>query len=228
MEIHHTKTSLRLLRFARNDEIVASKNPSMLPKPVRALIGELMKLPTIGPRTAARLSYWLLRQPKDLRTDLAAAIATLDEDVYRCPTCFLPSDETGGNARCAICGDSRRNQGIIAVVEKETDAIAIEKTKRFKGVYHVLGGLVSATDRETNRQVRVRELVERIRSAGNVSEVILAINPTTEGDLTARYLERELGSLHIPVTRLGRGLPKGGDLEYADEETLSAALAGRK
>lgn len=187
-----------------------------------------MKLPTIGPRTAARLSYWLLRQPTELRADLAAAIAKLDEDVYRCPKCFLPSDEISGQERCAVCDDPRRDAALIAVVEKETDAIAVEKTKRFKGVYHVLGGLVSATNRETNRQVRVRELVERIRRAGNIREVILAINPTTEGDLTALYVEKQLGSLHIPVTRLGRGLPKGGDLEYADEETLSAALAGRK
>ncbi|MBI2624458.1 recombination protein RecR [Candidatus Parcubacteria bacterium] len=198
----------------------------MLPKPVRALISELMRLPTIGPRTAARLSYWLLREPKEVRLGLARALEGLDADVYRCPKCFLPSDETGKG--CAVCDDPKRDAALIAVVEKETDAIAIEKTKRFKGVYHVLGGLVSATDRETNRQVRVRELVERIHRAGNVIEVILAINPTTEGDLTALYLEKQLGSLHIPVTRLGRGLPKGGDLEYADEETLSAALAGRK
>ena len=185
-----------------------------------------MKLPTIGPRTAARLSYWLLRQPKELRTELAEAISRLDADGYRCPKCFLPSDETGKG--CAVCDDPRRDASLIAVVEKETDAIALEKTRQFKGVYHVLGGLVSATNRETNRQVRVRELVERIRRAGNIREVILAINPTTEGDLTALYVEKQLGPLHIPVTRLGRGLPKGGDLEYADEETLSAALAGRK
>lgn len=199
----------------------------MLPKPVRTLIGELMKLPTIGPRTAARLAYWLLRQPKELRVGLSEALQKLDGDVYRCPKCFLPSD-ADPKERCSICDDPKRDTTLIAVVEKETDAIAIEKTRRFKGVYHVLGGLVSATNRETNRQVRVRELVERIRRAGNIREVILAINPTTEGDLTALFLEKHLGSLHISVTRLGRGLPKGGDLEYADEETLSAALAGRK
>lgn len=198
----------------------------MLPKPVRVLISELMKLPTIGPRTAARLSYWLLRQPKELRVGLAAAIVKLDEDVYRCPQCFLPSDETGKG--CAVCDDPRRDTALIAVVEKETDAIALEKTKQFKGVYHVLGGLLQAGDRETNRRVRVHELLERIKKGKNVREIILAINPTTEGDLTALYLEKQLGSLHIPVTRLGRGLPKGGDLEYADEETLSAALASRR
>ncbi len=199
----------------------------MLPKPVRALIGELMKLPAIGPRTAARLAYWLLRQPKELRVGLSEALQKLDGDVYRCPTCFLPSD-ADTKERCSICDDPKRDATLIAVVEKETDAIAVEKTRRFKGVYHVLGGLVSATNRETNRQVRVRELVERIRRAGTVREVILAINPTTEGDLTALYVEKQLGPLHVSVTRLGRGLPKGADLEYADEETLSAALAGRK
>ncbi|MBI3304979.1 recombination protein RecR [Candidatus Parcubacteria bacterium] len=198
----------------------------MLPKPVRILISELMKLPTIGPRTAARLSYWLLRQPTELRASLAEAIAKLDAEVYRCPKCFLPSDETGKG--CSVCDDPRRDQGLIAAVEKETDAIAIEKTKKFRGVYHVLGGLLAAGDREANRRVRINELLDRIRKGKDVREVVLAFNPTTEGDLTALYLERQLGSLHIPVTRLGRGLPKGGDLEYADEETLSAALAGRR
>ena len=194
-----------------------------LVEPVARLIEELNKLPTIGPKTAQRLTFFLLRAPEDQARSLARALVDLKERVTFCSICFNITEDDP----CAICLDRERDRGLICVVEEPLDALALERTRVFKGLYHVLHGVISPVDGIGPEDLKVRELLLRVRD-GSVREVVLATNPNLEGEVTAMHLQRLLAPAGIRVTRLARGLPVGGDLEYADEVTLTRAIEGRR
>ena len=193
------------------------------PKPIGRLVEALTRLPGIGPKTASRLAYYLLRAGREDAVALANALMALHEHTVLCSICCNISEADP----CAICTDATREQGVICVVEEPLDLIAIENTGRYKGLYHVLHGHISPMERIGPDELHMKELVKRLQD-GLVSEVIIATNPTLEGDATAMYLARLVAPLQVPVTRLALGLPRGGDLEYADRVTLAEALAGRK
>lgn len=190
--------------------------------PVQALINEFSKLPTVGPKTAARLVFYLLNRPRHEAQSLAEAILAVKDKVRFCSICFSLTEHDP----CGICSDERRDAKIICVVAEAKDIYAIERAGVFKGRYHVLGGLISPMNGIGVEQLRVKELVQRIGDE-DPSEVILATNPNAEGEATAIYLSRLLRPLSLPVTRLAYGLPIGGDLDYVDEITLGKALEGR-
>lgn len=190
--------------------------------PVAALINEFSKLPTVGPKTAARLVFYLLNRPRHEAQTLAEAIVAVKDRVRFCSVCYsLTEDEP-----CALCTDERRDALTICVVAEAKDVYAIERTGAFKGRYHVLGGLISPMDGIGPAQLHVKELIERI-GREEPREIILATNPNAEGEATALYLSRLINPLGAIVTRLAYGLPIGGDLDYADEITLAKALEGR-
>ena len=193
--------------------------------PVQALINEFSKLPTVGPKTAARLVFYLLNRPRNEAQSLAEAILAVKDRVRLCSTCFSITDTE--EDPCAICGDERRDAGMVCVVAEAKDIFALERTSAFKGRYHVLGGLISPMDGIGPAQLRVKELVDRI-AAEQPREIIIATNPNAEGEATALYLSRLLTPLGVSVTRLAYGLPIGGDLDYADEVTLAKAIEGRR
>jgi recombination protein RecR len=190
--------------------------------PVAALINEFSKLPTIGPKTAARLVFYLLNRPRHESQSLAEAILAVKDHVRFCSVCFSLTEIDP----CAICGDERRDARTICVVAEAKDVYAVERTGAFKGRYHVLGGLISPIDGIGPAQLRVKELVERI-GREEPHEIILATNPNAEGEATALYLSRLIAPIGVTVTRLAYGLPIGGDLDYADEITLAKAFEGR-
>ena len=197
---------------------------------VTALIEEFAKLPGIGPKTAQRLTYFVLRSPADQARRLAEAIIRVKEQVVQCSICFNITEDDP----CPICANPERERDVICVVEEPLDVLALEKTGVFKGLYHVLHGALSPIEGIGPRDLRIDELVARVRAkqgapeSERVREVILATNPNYEGDYTAAYIAPLLGRPDLTVTRLARGLPIGGDLEYADEGTLSRALEGRR
>lgn len=193
---------------------------------VRKLIDLFSRFPTVGPRTAARFVFYLLSLPKEEIENLVSAVSELKNNVKICKSCFNPFEQEG--TLCEICSNLSRDRTLLCVVEKETDLATIEKTKRYKGLYFILGGTVSTLKKADIEKLRIKELEERIKNNPEIQEIIIAINPTTEGEATALYLERTLKSLNKKITRLGRGLPVGAELEYADEETLRAAFEGRK
>lgn len=195
---------------------------SVTAKPITRVVDELSRLPGIGPKTAQRLTYFLLRSPADQAEGLAEAILELKRNVVLCSQCLNITDRSP----CDICTDPAREEVRICVVEEPLDVVAIERTGMFKGNYHVLHGAISPIEGIGPDDLKIRELLARVQGGG-VEEVILATNPNLEGDATAMYLTRLLQPLGITVTRLARGLPVGGDLEYADEMTLGNALAGR-
>jgi recombination protein RecR len=193
--------------------------------PVARLIDELGRLPGVGRKTAQRLAYHVLRAPADEAQALAAALVAVKEQVAYCSTCCNITDI--GVDPCAICADSRRDPARICVVEEPLDVLAIERTGEFRGRYHVLHGAISPIDGIGPERIRARELIARV-AEGGVAEVILATNPNLEGEATAMYLA-DLLEPHVPaVTRIARGLPVGGDLEYADDVTLIRSLQGRR
>jgi recombination protein RecR len=196
---------------------------------VTALIEELAKLPGIGPKTAQRLTFYILRSPAEQARRLAEAITQVKESIIQCSTCYNLTETDP----CPICANSQRDRNVICVVEEPLDVLAIEKTGAFKGLYHVLHGALSPIEGIGPRDLRIDELVARTRGHGRdaeepVNEVILATNPNYEGDYTAAYIAPLIARPDLKVTRLARGLPIGGDLEYADEGTLSRALEGRR
>ncbi len=192
-------------------------------EPVARLIEELTKLPTVGPKTAQRLAFYLLRAPADQARDLARAIVDVKERIIFCSTCFNITEEDP----CALCRASERDRSTLCVVEEPLDVLALERTRSFKGLYHVLHGAISPVDGIGPDELRIRELLARLRD-GSIREVVLATNPNLEGEVTAMHIQRLVAPLGIRVTRLARGLPVGGDLEYADEVTLTRALEGRR
>lgn len=194
-----------------------------VPEPVSRLIDEFSRLPGIGPKTASRLTFYLLRSPEEQSRSLAEAIQQLRERIILCSVCFNITETDP----CGICQDMSRDRSLICVVEEPLDVLAIERTGEYHGLYHVLHGAISPMDGIGPEEIRARELLERLKS-GQVSEVLLATNPNLEGEATAMYLARQIAPLGIRVTRLARGLPVGGDLEYADIVTLTQALEGRR
>ena len=194
----------------------------MYPEPINKLVGELAKLPGIGQRTAQRLAFHILRSDDGDAAALAAAIGEVKERIGLCEVCFNLSE----GPQCEICDDARRDRSMICVVEQPADVIPIERTHEYRGLYHVLGGALSPIDGVDPEDLKIAELVERVR-AGNISEVVLATNPTTTGEATAHHLG-ELLRGDVSITRLASGLPVGADLEHADEVTLGRALSGRR
>lgn len=191
--------------------------------PVAALVDQLTKLPSIGRKTAQRVAFYLLKAPQDLSTDLADAIRRLRAAVKPCSVChnLTPREP------CSICSDPRRDTDVLCVVEEGLDVEAIERTGRFSGRYHVLGGALSPLDGVGPDELNLDDLVRRVEDEGT-KEVIVATNPTVEGEATAAYVGRLLKPLGVSVTRIAAGIPVGGDLEYADEVTMSRALEGRR
>ena len=187
------------------------------------LIEEFAKLPGIGPKSAQRLTYYLLRMPSSQAKALAEAILAVKEKTVICSICQNIAEADP----CLICRDEERDPATICVVEEALDILALERTRRYQGLYHVLHGVISPMEGVGPDNLKIRELLARLQG-GTVREVILATNPTLEGEATAMYLQRLIVPLGIKVTRLARGLPMGGDLEYADEVTLSRALEGRQ
>ena len=190
---------------------------------MQALINEFSKLPTIGPKTAARLVFHLLNRSRDDAVALADAIVALKERVRLCSRCFSITEDDP----CAVCADQRRDVTMVCVVAEAKDVFAIERTSAYNGRYHVLGGLISPMDGIGPSQLRVRELVDRV-ATDSPAEVVVATNPNAEGEATALYLSRLLAPSGVNVTRLAYGLPIGGDLDYADENTLARAIEGRR
>jgi recombination protein RecR len=191
--------------------------------PVQSLINEFSKLPTVGPKTAARLVFHLLNRPRHEAASLAEAILAVKDRVRLCSMCFSITEHDP----CDICCDERREAGLLCVVAEAKDIFALERTSAYSGRYHVLGGLISPMDGIGPAQLRVKELVQRI-SSEHPREVVIATNPNAEGEATALYLSRLMTPLGVTVTRLAYGLPIGGDLDYADEVTLAKALEGRR
>ncbi len=197
----------------------------MYAAPVQRLITELSRLPGIGTRTAQRLAFHILRASPEEARDLADAIREVKERIGLCERCYNLAEE----GLCPICRDTRRDPSVLCVVEEPSDVIPIERTHEFRGRYHVLGGALSPIDGVDPEDLKIAELLARV-AEGEVSEVVLATNPTTTGEATALYIADALRgrSPDVAVTRLASGLPVGGDLEYADEVTLGRALAGRR
>lgn len=187
------------------------------------LVTELSRLPTIGRKSALRLTYHLLKQPAEQSKRLATALTTLAEKVRRCERCNNLTED----ALCALCADPRRDQGVVCVVEEAGDIAAIERTGEFRGVFHVLGGRLSPLDGVGPDDLAVDGLVERVR-AGGVREVIVATNPRLEGEATALYVQEQLLPHKVVVSRIARGIPIGGDLEYADGVTIAQAMSARR
>ena len=201
---------------------------SLLVEPVARLVEAFARLPGIGPKTAQRLTYYLLRAPEHEARTLAAALIAVKEQVRLCERCFNFSD----SSLCAVCRDDARDQRKVCVVEEPLDLLALDRTREFHGIYHVLHGAISPIDGIGPDRLKIRELLERAaraRDEGNPwEEVILATNPTLEGEATAMYLAERLDGLAGSVTRIARGIPVGGDLEYADDVTLIRSLQGRR
>lgn len=193
-----------------------------VPKPIQNLIEAFERLPGIGPKTAQRLTYYLLHAPKEEAESLAKSAIEMKEKTVLCSICFNIGEEDP----CLICSDSTRDQNIIAIVENPLDVLALEKAG-YKGLYHVLHGVIAPLENIGPQQLHIRDLLPRLKD-GKAKEIILATNPTMEGEATSMYISRLISPLGIKVTRIARGLPVGGDIEYADETTLSRALEGRK
>lgn len=187
------------------------------------LIDELGRLPGVGPKSAQRIAFFILSDAPEHVNALADALVALKTKVHFCQTC---GNVCEGN-ECRICLDPRRNQQILCVVEEPKDVVAIERTREYHGLYHVLGGVINPIESIGPEKLRIRELLERLGD-GTITEVIIATNPTIEGEATATFLSRYLKQLDVTVTRLASGLPMGGDLEYADEMTIVSAFAGRR
>jgi recombination protein RecR len=199
---------------------------------VEALVEQFTRLPTIGRKTAQRLAAYVLKMPREEVVDLARALVAVKDRVKLCSVCFNVTDDDP----CPICRSGKRDHSLVCVVEEPNDVVAIERTNEFRGLYHVLGGVISPLDGVGPDDLKIRELVARVaaRPATDeaepgvpVGEVILAMNPNVEGDTTAYYISQLLAPFGIRVTRIARGLPIGGDLDFADEATLTRALEGR-
>ena len=198
---------------------------SLLPEPLEKLILALERLPGIGPKTASRLAFFLLKSPEALSRELAEALECLQSGTSNCQQCF--NITLAGEQICEICASAERSDETICVVEEPLDVLAIERTSAYQGKYHVLMGVLSPIEGIGPDQINIFPLLERLKS-GRTKEVIIATNPSMEGDATAQYLQQRVAPLGIKVSRLARGLPVGGDIEYADQNTLQRALAYRQ
>ncbi len=196
---------------------------SVLPRSVQRLIDEFARLPGIGPKSASRLTFYLLRGSDNQALDLAVALQELKARTRLCSVCFNITEDDP----CPICSDGARDAGLLCVVEEPLDVLAIERARAYNGRYHVLHGAISPVEGIGPEELRVAELAQRV-AGGDFREIILATNPTLEGESTALYLQRRLADQKVRITRLARGLPVGGDLEYTDEITLGRAFEGRQ
>jgi len=192
------------------------------PKAFQSLIVHFSALPSVGPKMAERIVLYLFKQDRERLESFAESLEELPR-LKSCTRCFHIAE----SELCSVCSDARRDQNTLCVVEEPLDVIALERIGIYSGLYHCLGGLLETGKNDNSQELRIRELLERVSSDG-IQEVILATNPTTEGDLTALYLKKKLEPSQVKITRIGRGLSTGGDIEYADELTLSAALTNRK
>jgi len=192
-------------------------------KPLAKLVGEFEKLPGIGPKSAQRLAFHVLRMTEENARALAEAVLEVKHSIKLCPVCYNYTDQE----RCAICSDAKRDRSLLCVVAEPRDVVAMEKTNEFRGVYHVLGGVISPMDGIGPEMLKIRELTERVNE-GVIREVVLATNPTIEGDTTAMYIAGLLKPLGVLVTRIAHGMPVGGDMDYADQATLIQALQWRR
>lgn len=200
----------------------------MIPEPLKKFIDLFAKFPGIGPRQASRIGFWLVRQPKETRESFQKSLEDVAQNLATCEQCNFPFTRDGGETLCHICRDATRDHATIAVVEKETDLVTIEKSKKYRGLYHILGGTLSPVETAKD-DPRLQNLAQRIKnSPTSIGEVILALSATSDGDYTALELERALSPLGAKITRLGRGIPRGGELEFADEDTIAGALEGRR
>ncbi len=190
---------------------------------LEAAIEHLNRLPTIGRKTAQRIALWLLKQPDEETMALSKALAEMKQKVAYCSTCWNITESDP----CPICASTRREAGLVCVVEEPTDVLAIEKTNDFRGLYHVLGGVINPLDGIGPEELKVRELLERVGPLGSEVEVILALNPSVEGEMTTLYLAKLLGPLGVKTTRIASGVPIGSALEFIDEATIARALEGR-
>ncbi len=197
----------------------------LLPEPLQNLIDAFERLPGIGPKTAARLAFFILNSPEPLSKNLVESLQSVKQDLGFCQNCF--NITLSKNTFCEICSNPHRNKATLCVVEEPLDVLALERTNVFDGQYHVLHGVLSPIEGIGPDDLKIKPLLEKVR-AGEIKEVILATNPSMEGDATALYLQQHLSPMGVRVTRLARGLPVGSDLEYADQNTLSRALAGRQ
>jgi recombination protein RecR len=193
------------------------------PDPLNRLVAQLAKLPGIGEKTAQRLAFHILRSPREYAVELSASVLEVVDKVKLCARCFSLTE----SELCAFCRDERRDERVLCVVEGVADQMAVERTREFKGRYHVLHGVLSPLEGVGPDQLRIKELLERLRD-GKVEEIILATNPDVEGEATSLYLTRLLKPIGVRITRLAQGLPMGGDLEFADQATLSKALSARR
>ncbi len=196
----------------------------MFPKTFQKLIDHFIALPSIGPKMAERLVLFLFKYDKDKVLSFAEDLQDLANNLHFCKNCYHIAEDEG---LCSICLSENRNREIICVTEDPLDVISIEKSKAFNGLYHVLGGNLTVMNDKEIKKLNFDKLIERVREE-EVKEVIIATNPTTDGDTTALYLRRILQELPVKITRLGRGMPTGGDIEYADQITLSSAIEGRR
>ncbi|MBX4187536.1 MAG: recombination mediator RecR [Candidatus Doudnabacteria bacterium] len=199
---------------------------SVLPKSLEKVINEFSKLPGIGPKTASRLAFYLLKQSPLEVSNFSDAVANLQKDIIYCTTCFNMAE----NDPCKICSDERRNQNLICIVEDPLDLIAMSQISDYNGVYHVLGGVISPLEGVGPDDLKIKELLTRL-TGPDPKEIILATNPSMEGEATSMFIAKQLklpGYEHVKVTKLGRGLPMGADLEYADEYTLSKSYESRQ
>jgi recombination protein RecR len=196
-----------------------------LPEPLQNLVDAFERLPGIGPKTAARLAFFILNSPAQSVNGLLTSLQSVKKDLGFCQTCF--NITLAVNPLCEICSDIQRNKSSLCVVEEPLDVLALERTNAFNGLYHVLHGVLSPIEGIGPDDLKIRPLMERIHN-GIITEVILATNPSMEGDATALFLLQQITPMGIKVTRLARGLPVGSDLEYADQSTLSRALTGRQ
>ncbi len=196
----------------------------LLVEPVARLIDEFSRLPGIGPKTAARLTFYLLRSSEEQAQSLAEALHNLHERVTFCSICANITETDP----CAICQDEGRDRTVICIVEEPLDVLAIERTNDYRGLYHVLHGTLSPVEGIGPDDLHIADLMPRLKGPPAIREIIIATNPNMEGEATAMYIARQLAGSNVQVTRLARGLPMGGDLEYADQVTLSRALAGRQ
>ncbi len=193
------------------------------PEPIARLIQEFSKLPGVGPKSAQRLAYHVLRAPEDEARALAQALADVKERVILCETCFNITERNP----CSLCDNEQRDRTLVCVVEQPLDVLVVERTGGYRGLYHVLHGSLNPIDGVGPEQLRMQELLWRVE-AGGIMEVIMATNPNLEGEATSMYLQRLLQPLGVRVTRLARGLPSGADIEYMDDLTLSRAIEGRQ
>lgn len=197
----------------------------ILPAPIQNLIDAFSRLPGIGPKTASRLTFFLLNAPEEIAGELSEALHELKANTVDCPICFNVTN--AGRTECEVCASPERDPGLVCVVEEPSDVLAMERTGGFQGRYHVLRGALSPIEGIGPEDLTIHELVGRVK-AGGIRELILATNPSMEGDATAMYIQQQINIPGVKVTRLARGLPIGGDLEYTDQTTLLRALTGRQ